>query len=129
MSTSPKTWSERTAFAGFDWASDHHDVVVVDRHGAVLDDFRIDDTAEGWQQLRQRLARYPQLAVVIETSTGAAVERLLQAGYAVFPVNPKAAQRYRERQAPSGTKTDRLDAWSLADALRLSYNRKSLMAG
>src|SRR5262249_39270159 len=28
------------------------------------------------------------------------------------------AKRYRERKAPSGTKTDRQDAWSLADALR-----------
>ncbi len=36
-----------------------------------------------------------------------------------YPVNPKAAKRYRERKAPSGTKSDRLDAWSLADALRL----------
>jgi transposase len=94
-------------------------VVVVDSHGAVLDDFRLDDTADGWQPLRERLGRYPHLAVAIETSSGAAVERLMQAGYAVFPVNPKAAKRYRERQAPSGTKTDRLDAWSLADALRL----------
>ncbi|MCX5658341.1 MAG: IS110 family transposase [Planctomycetota bacterium] len=114
-----QTWSERSVFAGFDWASDHHDIVVVDRSGAVLDEFRIDDTAEGWQQLRQRLSGHPDLAVVIETSCGAAVERLLEAGYAVFPINPKAAKRYRERKAPSGTKADRMDAWSMADALRL----------
>ena len=44
---------------------------------------------------------------------------MLEAGYAVYPVHPKAAKRYRERKAPSGTKTDRVDAWSLADALRL----------
>ena len=37
----------------------------------------------------------------------------------MFPVNPKAAKRYRERKVPSGTKTDQVDAWSLADALRL----------
>ena len=47
------------------------------------------------------------------------VERLLGAGYDVYPVNPKAAKRYRERKVPNGTKTDRIDAWSLADALRL----------
>jgi transposase len=40
------------------------------------------------------------------------------AGFAVYPINPKAAKRYRERKAPSGAKTDALDAWSLADALR-----------
>ena len=32
---------------------------------------------------------------------------------------PKPRARYRERKAPSGTKSDRLDAWSFADALRL----------
>jgi hypothetical protein len=118
MSGSAKQWSERRAFAGLDWARDHHDVVVVDRYGAVLDDFRIEETAEGWQRLQERLSSYPDLAVAIETSSGTVVERLLEAGYGVFPVNPKAAKRYRERKVPSGTKTDRVDAWSLADALR-----------
>ncbi len=37
----------------------------------------------------------------------------------VFPLNPKSAQAYRERKAPSGVKDDRLDAWSFADALRV----------
>jgi transposase len=119
MNESAQAWSERSAFVGFDWAGDHHDIVVVEPHGVVLDEFRIDDTAEGWQQLRERLARTPDPAVAIETRCGAAVERLIEAGYAVFPVNPKAAKRYRERKAPSGTKTDRVDAWSMADALRL----------
>ncbi len=118
---SPETvdWSERTAFVGLDWASDHHDVVVVDRRGEIVDDFRIEDTADGWRLLRQKLGPYSNLAVAIETSSGATVERLLEAGYTVYPVNPKAAKRYRERQAPSGAKSDRLDAWSLGDALRL----------
>ncbi|MGH8673078.1 MAG: IS110 family transposase [Burkholderiales bacterium] len=119
MTDSAKTWSERTAFAGFDWASDHHDLVVVDQRGEVLDNFRIADTAEGWRQLRERLSGYPGLAIAIETSSGATVERLLDAGYSVFPINPKAAKWYRERKAPSGTKTDFVDAWSLADALRV----------
>lgn len=111
--------SERTAFVGFDWAGDHHDVVVVDQRGKIVEDFRIDDTAGGWQLLVKKLSEYSSPAVAIETSSGATVERMLEAGYAVYPVNPKAAKRYRERKAPSGTKTDRVDAWSLADALRL----------
>jgi len=119
MTQEAHAWSERSAFAGWDWARDHHDVLVVDPRGTVVEDFRIDDTGEGWQRARQRLSPYPGLALAIETSSGAVVERLLEAGFAVFPVNPKAAKRYRERKAPSGTKTDRVDAWSLADALRL----------
>ena len=54
----------------------------------------------------------------LETSSGPAVDQLLQRAYPLYPVNPKAAQRYRERKSPAGTKTDRHDAWSMADALR-----------
>jgi hypothetical protein len=41
----------------------------------------------------------------------------LEAGMQVYPLNPKSAQAYRERKAPSGVKDDQLDAWSFADAL------------
>jgi transposase len=119
MDEGTDSWSRRTAFVGFDWASDHHDVMVVDAQGRIVEDFRFDDTAEGWQLLKKKLSKYPDPAVAIETSSGVTVERLLEAGYAVYPINPKAAKRYRERKAPSGTKTDHLDAWSFADALRL----------
>ncbi|MBI4625735.1 MAG: transposase [Verrucomicrobia bacterium] len=50
---------------------------------------------------------------------GQSVEQLFAAGVTVYPIHPKAAERYRQRQAPSGVKDDQLDAWSLADALRL----------
>jgi transposase len=46
------------------------------------------------------------------------VERLLEGGLAVYPVNPAAAAAFRTRKAPSGVKSDHLDAWCLADALR-----------
>jgi transposase len=113
------TWDQWTHFGGFDWAKDHHDLVVVDRNGQKVLEFRIADDAEGWNQLRQKVQTFPALAVAVETSQGAVVERLLEAGLAIYPVNPKAASRYRDRKAPSGTKTDHLDAWSLADALRV----------
>jgi hypothetical protein len=55
----------------------------------------------------------------IETSQGAAVEQLLEAGMIVYPLNPKSAQAYRDRKAPSGVKDDPLDAWSFANACRV----------
>lgn len=108
-----------THFVGFDWAADHHDVLAVDAHGRIVLRLRFDDTAEGWLLLRQRLSSFPRPAVCIETSSGCVVQRLLDMGLAVFPVNPKAAERYRQRKNPAGVKNDQLDAWSLADALRL----------
>jgi len=106
-------------FAGFDWAKDEHDVVLVDHRGQVLEQFQFEDSAAGWSTLRQRIAPYANLAVAIETSCGPAVERLLEIGVAVFPLQPKAAARYRQRKAPSGVKDNVVDAWALADALRL----------
>ena len=112
-----------TLFLGFDWASDHHDLVGVDRQGRILLDCAIDDDAEGWNQLRRRLleqipAGAAQVAVAVETCNGPAVERLLEMGCAVYPLNPNAARQYRGRKNPSGAKCVRLDAWSFADALR-----------
>lgn len=114
----PLPHDQLTHFVGFDWASDHHDVVVVDGAGKIVRSFRFDDTADGWQSFRETLAPLQPLAVVIETRAGAVVERLLDSGLTVFPISPKAAQRYRDRKAPAGTKNDQLDAWSMADALR-----------
>jgi transposase len=108
-----------THFAGFDWAMEKHDVVIVDHDGQVVDQFQFDDCAEGWSEFRQRVAPYPNLAVTIETSCGPTVERLLELGLQVYPVRPLAAARYRQRKSPSGVKTNLIDAWSLADALRL----------
>lgn len=112
-----------THFAGFDWAGGHHDLIVVDCRGTIVLQLRFDDTAEGWGTLAGRLAACgaapAHTAVAVETSAGSAVQRLLDLGLAVYPVNPMAARRYRERKAPAGAKDDQLDAWSLADALRL----------
>lgn len=47
-------WGERTVFAGFGWAHDHPDVVIVDREALVVDDFRVEDTAGRWHRERSR---------------------------------------------------------------------------
>ena len=114
-----KEWQCITHYAGFDWARDHHAVVIANRQGQIVADFEFQHTQAGWQTFRDKTAAFPNLAISIETNQGAAVDQLLQFGYTVYPVNPVAAKAYRQRKAPSGAKTDHLDAWSLADALRL----------
>jgi hypothetical protein len=100
-------------------ASQKHSVVVVDSQGRVVEDFEIEHSALGWKKFRERIKPYDSIPFAIETSQGAAVEQLLEAGMEVYPLNPKSAQAYRQRKAPSGVKDDQLDAWSFADALRV----------
>lgn len=122
--TEMERWKHVTHFMGFDWAKSHHAIVLLDGSGRIVVRLRIDQTAEGWHRLHERLTEaigssdLSLIEVAIETNCGPAVERLLELNCLVYPLNPKAAQRYRDRKAPSGTKTDDLDAWSFADALR-----------
>jgi len=112
-------WLANRGFGALDWASEKHSVVVVNAQGQVLEDFEIEHSASGWKKFGERIKPYGSIPFAIETSQGAAVEQLLEAGMEVYPLNPKSAQAYRARKAPSGVKDDQLDAWSFADALRV----------
>ena len=111
-------FSSLTHFAGFDWGMEQHQLCIVDKQGNVVVNLCFNNDADGWRTIAATLKQYPQLAVSIETSCGPAVERLLDLGIRIYPMNPKAAERFRDRKAPSGVKSDELDAWSFADALR-----------
>lgn len=114
-----KPWQEITHCAGFDWAKNNHEMIIVDKQGQIVADFVFEHSLEGWQRMRKQVSGFAGLAVAIETNQGAAVDQLLQHGFTVYPVNPVAAASYRKRKVPSGTKTDHVDAWALADALRV----------
>jgi transposase len=107
-----------THFGGFDWAMEEHQFAVVSQEGTILLNLRFTNDVQGWAELRAKIAAYPRLGVAIETSCGPAVERLLDLGVIVYPINPKAAERFRDRKSPSGAKSNSLDAWCFADALR-----------
>src|SRR5216683_7547428 len=115
---------------GVDWASDHHDVCIVDADGTVRWRKRIGHDPAGIAELRAAIAVHEpdpaQVAVGVETSHGLLVGALVEAGYVVYPINPKAAERFRDRRKPSGGKNDQLDAEVLAQAVRT--DRTSLRA-
>src|SRR5437588_5555863 len=46
------------------------------------------------------------------------VETLSEYGFAVFSINPKQLDRFRDRYSPAGAKDDERDAMVLADSLR-----------
>jgi transposase len=124
-SVPPSVFSTLTHYGAVDWGRGHHDLCVMDRAGNIVLELSIDDTPQQWAQVRQKLAAIKSpdgspaiVGFAIETCSGPAVERLLEAALAVFPLNPKAAERYRDRKAPAGAKSDKLDAFCFADALR-----------
>jgi hypothetical protein len=47
-----KEWKEITHYAGFDWARDHHAVVIVDQQGHIVSQFQFDHSVEGWKKFR-----------------------------------------------------------------------------
>ncbi len=59
-----------------------------------------------------------RVGVAIEVPRGAIVETLAERGYAVFSINPKQLDRFRDRHSVAGAKDDSLDAFVLADSLR-----------
>lgn len=95
----------------------------MDREGKTLEERWIehsgDSLAELVNWLRQQTAEWPgRLAIAIEIPRGALVETLVENGFAVFSINPKQLDRFRDRYSPAGAKDDRRDAFVLADALR-----------
>jgi transposase len=118
MESSEVPFADLPHFGGFDYASQKHYVVVVNRTGSKLLSMEFDNTAEGWRKFLDAIKAFPKIAFTIETSCGADVERLLDAGLPVYPINPKSAQRYRDRKSVAGCKSDELDAFCMADALR-----------
>ena len=56
--------------------------------------------------------------MAIETRSGPVVESLLEHDFAVYSINPKQLDRFRDRMSPAGAKDDRRDARVLASALR-----------
>jgi transposase len=110
-------------FCGIDWAEDHHDIVLVDRDGGLLARLRITDDAAGLMRLLDLLAGHgdsPEdpVPVAIETPRGLLVACLRATGRGIYPVNPMAVARYRDRHSAAGRKSDHGDAVVLANVLR-----------
>lgn len=107
---------------GIDWAENHHDVALVDSAGDVIVKRRVTADANGFNDLLRLIADRggsPQTTpIAIETDKNLFVVALAGAGFTVYPVNPRALARYRERHGQAGGKSDPADALALAHVLR-----------
>ena len=110
-------------YCGIDWAEDHHDIALAGHDGQLLARRRISDDAAGLAQLLELLAAHGDSAgdpipVAIETPRGLLVAALRATGRQVYPVNPMAVARYRDRHSVAGRKSDHGDSFVLANVLR-----------
>ena len=107
-------------FCGIDWAEGHHDIALVDGEGKLLAKPRIEENLDGVAQFTAMLAAADDSAedpipVAIETPRGLLVAVLRASGRPIYPMNPLAVARYRERTSVSGKKSGHVDAMALAN--------------
>ena len=110
-------------YCGIDWAEDHHDIALLDGDGNLLARRRISDDAAGLAGLLTLLAGHGDspdelIPVAIETPRGLLTACLRATGRQVYPINPMAVARYRDRHSVAGRKSDHGDAVVLANILR-----------
>src|SRR5690349_17639854 len=113
-------------YAGIDWASEHHDLCVVDESGRVVRSARVSHDRAGLARLIGLLAELSplqRLPIAIERPDGVLVDWLLEAGHSIVPIPPAAFAAARARWSSSGTKSDPADAFQLADFLRTDGHR------
>ena len=108
-------------YIGIDWATEAHRICLLDHDGQPCGKTSIPHSGEGLAQLQDWLAHHgvvpAHAAVGIETPRGAVVETLVERGYAVFAINPKQLERFRDRYTTAGAKDVDRDAWCAASAV------------
>src|SRR5881398_654237 len=111
-------------YMGVDWADEFHQVWVSDSQGKKVAEMKIEQSPKGMSELgrwlHERKAEDIELWAAIEKPHGRIVDFLLDHGVVVYPVNPKALDRARDRFRQSAAKSDPFDARVLADFLRTS---------
>lgn len=108
---------------GIDWASEIHALCVVDEQGARLRERMVDHSEAGISALCRELIALAVERVAIERPDGILVDRLLEAGITVIAVHPNQAKAARERYSVARGKSDRFDAFVLAELARTDAHR------
>jgi len=109
-------------YIGVDWGDRLHQVYVGEEEGKKVREIKVPETVEGLaaigRWLDEQRAEGFELWAAIEKPAGRIVDFLLDHGVEVYPVNPKAVDRVRDRYRMSGSKSDAFDAYVLAEFLR-----------
>jgi transposase len=108
--------------AGIDWASEAHEVCICEE-GEAIERFSVAHDERGIAGLARRLTKLGVDRVAIERPDGILVERLLAAGLEVLAIHPNQVKAARARFAVAHGKSDRFDAYVLAELARTDAHR------
>ncbi len=112
-------------YLGVDWADEFHQVWVSDAEGKKVAEMTIEQSMKGLSEfgrwLHECKAEDIELWAAIEKPQGRIVDFLLDHAVVVYPVNPKALDRARDRFRMSQSKSDSFDAYVLAEFLRTDH--------
>lgn len=112
-------------YLGVDWGDTMHAVWVCDDAGEKVAKLEVKQTPEGMSEfgrwLHERTAKGIELWAGIEKPEGRIVDFLLDHEVAVYPINPKAVDRYRDRIRTSRSKCDMFDAYVLSEFVRTDH--------
>lgn len=110
---------------GVDWADQFHQVWVSDPQGKKVTEMKVEQSAKGMSEfgrwLRERQGEGIELWAGIEKPHGRIVDFLLDHEVVVYPINPKALDRARDRFRMSQSKSDSFDAYVLAEFVRTDH--------
>lgn len=107
-------------YIGIDWGGEVHVVALVGTSGEAIEEWEVEHAPEAIGDLLDRLDGIggpSGLCIALEPGSPLLMAQLIEAGYRLYPINPKQADRYRDRYFVSGAKDDRRDALVLARAL------------
>ncbi|MGH2741574.1 MAG: IS110 family transposase [Thermoleophilaceae bacterium] len=111
------------AYAGVDWAAEEHALLIEDERGLVVLEDSFAHSEQGVSDLCRLLVRRRVARVALERPDGLLVERLLDAGLTVLALHPNQVKAARARFRAHGGKSDRFDAFVIAELCRTDAHR------
>jgi transposase len=115
---------ERQFYGAVDWASQSHHVFLTDSQGSKIGEKVFKHDGEGlaqmasWLMVSSGMGEPGRLHIAIEVPHGPVVETLIERGFAVYAINPKQMDRFRDRFTLAGAKDDSRDAEVMTSSLR-----------
>lgn len=115
-------------WAGIDWGDHEHYLVIVDANGHPIVCRPIEHSPEGLDDLVITLRKHGPIAgIATDRKRHVLIDKLLEANFPVYPINPKVAKTWREILKVDPPKSDGADGFSLAYNIRLFHEHFHLL--